>query len=97
MTTDDDEFPEEIYAIDKAAKKVSLGRDFIEFLFTLEEEILKDSEAERRFQLEFLSVIAGELRYCEKFPDRQNETMNLPNQSDWNWLARLFLIGAFEN
>jgi hypothetical protein len=94
---EDNDFPEDIYAIERAAKNVSSSDQFIEFLSFLREEILKDSEAERRFQLEFLSVILGELKYCAKFSDRENQTINLPDQPDWNWLARLFLIGAFEN
>jgi hypothetical protein len=97
MTDNDDESLKEFYAMEHAAENVRSGQDFVEFLELLQKEIIKDDELEKRRQLEFITVIQGELNYCLKFPDRKNLTIELPDQPDWAWLAQLFRVGAFEN
>ena len=94
---DEDDSVGGIYEINRAADNVQTKQEFLDFLDMLREEIVKDREAEKRFQLEFLSVVVGELKFCQKFSCIENETIDFPDNPDWNWLARLFLVGAFEN
>jgi hypothetical protein len=80
---------------DKIASVESCG-DFIEFLEMLNKEILDDDEVDKRLQLEFFDNIRRKLNFSQRFPEH-SLLIECPDQPDWNWLARLFKIGAFEN
>jgi hypothetical protein len=76
---------------------IKSGEDFIYFLGMIEKEVLEDDEVDNRLQLEFTHVIARKLNFTAKLPDRESLTIAMPDQPDWNCLARLFLVGSFEN
>ena len=83
--------------IGKVASKVATFDDFLKFLTTLRREIEDDSEASARLQGVFFQVVDEDLNFAVQFPDLDGECIEVPNQPDWNWLARLFVVGAFEN
>lgn len=85
-----------LYEIDNKAANVTSCQNFIEFLEMLNNEVLEDDEARERLQLEFFNVMRRALNYSRKFPDKDVD-IEIPDEPDWIWLARLFIIGAFEN
>lgn len=97
MTDDNDELLNVLYAIENAAESVKSGEDFANFLGMLEKEIMEEDEADKRLQLEIIHVIARKLNFAARLPDHENPSIEMPDRPDWNWLARLFLVGSFEN
>ena len=91
MSMDDD------VDIDEEAEKVASLDDFVRFLGVLEKEIQEDDEAPTRLQSEFIHVVAGQLRFAARFSDDDELNIEAPEQPDWNWLARMFVVGVFEN
>lgn len=96
MTDDDDRFLGEIFEVNEVTKNIKSGRDFVEFLGMLEKEILEDDEVDKRLQHQFVNISRRKLTYATKFPDHDLD-IEMPDHPDWNWLARLFFLGAFEN
>jgi hypothetical protein len=97
MTGDGGQIMDEEFELRVAAGRVKSGSEFVKFLDMLQKEVREDDELERRPQLEFFQVIDAKLNYCLKFADYEDAGIELPEQPDWNWLARLFFVGAFEN
>ncbi len=83
--------------IEDLAKSVVTFQDFQNFLNAIEKEILEDDEANERLQIEFLRVTARKLGFSSRFPNLEDLDIEIPDQPDWNWLARLLVIGVFEN
>jgi hypothetical protein len=97
MTSDGEQVMDEEFELRVAAGRVKSGPEFVKFLDMLQKEVREDDELERRLQLEFFQVIEGRLNYCLKFGEYEDAAIELPDEPDWNWLARLFFAGAFEN
>jgi hypothetical protein len=93
---DSEEFLAELYVLENKANGVKSYEDFIEFLDLLQKEVLEDDEVDKRLQLEFFDNVQRKLNFSHRFPD-YDHSIEIPLQPDWNWLARLFLVGAFEN
>lgn len=83
--------------IEELAKSVITFQDFQNFLSAIEKEILEDDEANERLQIEFLRVTARKLGFSSRFPNLEDLDIEIPDQPDWNWFARLFVIGVFSN
>lgn len=96
MTDDDRRFMDEVFEVEEAAEKVRSGEDFINFLAVLEKGILEDDEVHEKLQLVFLRVVERKLKFAAKFPGYDLD-IEMPEHPDWNWVARLFFVGAFEN
>jgi hypothetical protein len=96
MEEESQEFLDELYAIENKANSVETCQNFIEFLDMLQKEILKEDEVDKRLQTEFFDVVRRNLTYSQRFPNH-DLSIEIPPRPDWNWLARLFLVGAFEN
>ena len=90
-----DEYPG-LEELEEKISSVESSQDFIEFLEMLNKEILEDDELDKRLQLEFFHIVRRKLNYASRFPDH-DVSIEIPDQIDWKWLARLFQIGAFEN
>lgn len=93
---EDYESDPELYAIEIKADRTESAEDFIEFLELLQKEVLDEDEVDKRLQVEFFHILRRKLRYAHSSPDHDHQ-IEIPDQPDWNWLARLFLVGAFEN
>jgi len=85
-----------LYEINNKANGVKSCQDFIEFLDMLQKEILEDDEVDKRLQLEFFNNVRRKLNFAKNVP-QIDHLIEIPDQPDWCWLARLFLVGAFEN
>jgi len=94
---EDEEYLAELYAIERAAEGVQTAENFIEFLRKLQAEIEEDDELIERTQNEFFRVLETKLNVSLKSPERDNYIEEVPDNPDWNWLAHLFLVGAFQN
>lgn len=77
------------------ADRVSSGEEFLEVLKQLVEKEETFSEFGERSATEFVTVIHEKLEFAREFPSP--EDIEFPDEPDWNWLARLFMVGAFDN
>ena len=93
----EEDYTSEYTAMEKMAETAGSAKDFIEFLDALEKQIVDDDEADKRVQLEFISVISRKLKYAFGNPNEEALDIEVPNMPNWSWIARLFRVGAFEN
>ena len=96
MEDEEDEDLLELYKLDIKAASVASCRDFIEFLEMLNEGVLEDDEADERLQSDFFDNLRRKLNFYLSTP-QLDHLIEVPEQPDWSWMARLFIIGAFEN
>ena len=97
MMDDDGQFMDEVFEVKAAAENVRSGEDFINFLSVLQRGIQEDDEEiYERLQLLFLEVVERKLKFAVACPDDDLD-IEMPEQPDWNWVARLLYVGAFEN
>lgn len=96
MEGEDNEEHLGLYEIENKANSVASCKDFIEFLDMLKKEVMDDDEVDTRMQLEFFDNVRRKLNFYNELP-QYDHLIEIPDQPDWSWLARLFLVGAFEN
>ena len=77
------------------AKRVSSKDEFLELVKLLAKNGEEFDEFGERTAVEFLTVIHEKLEFAHEFPS--TEDIELPDEPSWNWLARLFVVGAFDN
>lgn len=94
MVTSNFDEPEDPFVAD-LADRANSKEDFLEVLRLLTESEEDFDEFRERTAIDFLSVIHEKLASVRELPDSEN--IELPNSPSWNWLARLLVVGAFDN
>jgi hypothetical protein len=88
-TDQDDELGQtRIGILKEKAKRSRSKEDFLKILTGISEICSTDEEAQKRRVVHFIDVVEEFIKY---------ELVDVPEDQDWSWAARLFLIGAFEN
>jgi hypothetical protein len=86
---ENDEFgPTSIELLEIQAKQVNSKEEFLKILVGIAEICMKDDESWERRMIHFVRVIEDFLKH---------DLVETPRDQNWKWLAKLFLIGAFEN
>ena len=89
IESEGDEFgPTSIESLEKQAEQVNSKEEFIKILSGIAEICMNDNESWERRMIHFVRVAEDFLKH---------DLVETPSDQDWKWLAKLFLIGAFEN
>jgi hypothetical protein len=78
----------EVGELREDAERIGSKKDFLSFLTQLSSLCSGDKECRERRIVHFIDVVEEFIRY---------DLIEIPAEQDWKVLARLFMIGAFEN
>ena len=89
---DDPWAPDEL---ERMIDNVQTADDFIEFVDFLAEELWQDEDFHDKIAVVFLRILARRLRALKAVQDPDDP--HVPEQPNWQWLAGVFEMAAFEN
>jgi hypothetical protein len=84
----DDEIRNELGELEDRADELSSKEDFLSFLLELRELCSGDEVCWERRVIHFVDTVEDYIRH---------DLVELPKDQDWKALARLFIIGVFED